>query len=261
MIITIINDCRDANAAARQGARASALMNAPVSFIGAASDLEASGNLVDILDAAGDSESVILVNVAPRNGHAKKWPNGTPFGYFWYRKTLVVASIDGLTLSLVKKLKLVDAIHVLDTAETSGELAANGAVSLEVKDAIVNSQFRSFDFVPRVAAYLVKNKETKSMPLDIDTISDAPAAVWWVDNFGNCKTTVFSDDEETKEVIRKQARFAGLFYAEGLKDVSDSTAALIKGSSGLGEKRFLEIVVQGESAAKRFGLLAGDLLL
>ncbi|MBI1839007.1 MAG: hypothetical protein HYR95_01760, partial [Candidatus Colwellbacteria bacterium] len=103
MNITIINDCRDANAAGRQAARAATLLGGTVAFIGVTNDLEASGNLIDALDAIEGKGGIVLVNVAPRNGTAKKWENGTPFGYFWYKETLVLASVDGLTLSLVKK--------------------------------------------------------------------------------------------------------------------------------------------------------------
>ena len=90
-----------------------------MSFIGISSDLEASGNIIDTLDAYGDLPGVILVNIAPRNGKAKKWKNGTPFGYFWYKKILVISSVDGLTLSLVKKLNLVKTINVLDIPTVS----------------------------------------------------------------------------------------------------------------------------------------------
>src|SRR3989344_9103064 len=114
MNIIIINDCRDANAVGRQIARAASLLGGSASFLGVTSDLQAAGNLIDVLDALGENPGVVLVNVAPRNGKAKKWGNGTPFGYFWYRKTLVVASIDGYTLSLVKKLKVVNFVYVLD---------------------------------------------------------------------------------------------------------------------------------------------------
>jgi hypothetical protein len=40
--------------------------------------------------------------------------------------------------------------------------------------------------------------------------------------------------------------------------VPDRTTALISGSSGLGKKRFLEIVVQGGSAEKKLKIFAGD---
>src|SRR5512141_546524 len=114
MFVTLINDCRDANAFGRQATKAGALLGRLVVTVGVRNDLEAAGNLVDALDAAEGREGVILVNVAPRNGDAKKWPNGTPFGWFKCGGTLVVASIDGLTLSLAKKLGLFEAVHVFD---------------------------------------------------------------------------------------------------------------------------------------------------
>jgi len=112
--VTIINDCRDENAKGRQVTRAISLLKCPVSFIGVENDLEASGNLIDTMDALGESAGVILVNVAPRNGKGRKWGNGSPFGYFRYKKIIVVSSIDGLTLSLVKKLKLIKFVNILD---------------------------------------------------------------------------------------------------------------------------------------------------
>ena len=71
MNITIINDCRDANAVGRQIARATSLLGGSVSFIGVSSDLQASGNIIDVLDALEENPGIVLVNVAPRNGKAK----------------------------------------------------------------------------------------------------------------------------------------------------------------------------------------------
>ena len=45
-----------------------------------------------------------------------------------------------------------------------------------------------------------------------------------------------------------------------LKDVPDAQAALIIGSSGYKQKRFLEVVVQGKSAAQFFRLKSGHVL-
>src|SRR5688572_12965729 len=98
MFVTIINDCKDENAFGRQATKAAALFGCSIVTVGVDSDIEAAGNLIDCLDAGEGKEGVILVNVAPRHGDAKKWPNGTPFGYFLYKETLVVTSIDGLTL-------------------------------------------------------------------------------------------------------------------------------------------------------------------
>ena len=256
MNITIINDCRDANAVGRQLTRVSALIESPVSFVGVFSDLEAAGNLIDILDAYGDSPGVILVNVAPRNGKAKKWENGTPFGYFWYKEILVVSSIDGLTLSLVKKLKLIDSINVLDIPKVIEQLVEESLVSPEVGEHIINTQFRSYDFLPRIAAYLLKNSNIQSENIAIKDIADAPKAIWWVDNFGNCKTTLFGDEISRDGQV--STRFGKTDYFEMLKDVPDKATALITGSSGISNKRFVELVVQGESAAQHLNIVAGD---
>lgn len=261
MNIAIINDCRDENAKGRQVARASALLEGPVSFVGVSSDLEAAGNLVDIIDACGESSSVVLVNVAPRNGKAKQWPNGTPFGYFWYKNTLVVASIDGLTLSLVKKLKLADSVSVLDIPTVMDLFVSKGILTSEVGEYITRSQFRSYDFLPRVAAHLLKNKEVISEKYNIDEFPNAPKAVWWIDNFGNCKTTLLRGDVEIGESGNVLTKIAEFNYYSRLKDVPDKSPALITGSSGLGEDRFLEIVFQGESAAKKLNIVSGDQVL
>ncbi len=259
MNITIINDCKDANAAGRQVARASALLNGYVSFVGVSSDLEAAGNLIDTLDAYGDSPGAVLVNVAPRNGKAKKWKNGTPFGYFWYKKILIVSSIDGLTLSLVKKLNLADSINVLDIPKVIEQFIEENLVSSEVGGYIINTQFRSYDFVPRIAAYLLENRNVQSEKILIEDIVDAPKAVWWVDNFGNCKTTLFENEVEQDDQVN--TKFGKVDYFERLKDVPDKGIALITGSSGIGNKRFLEIVVQGESASKLLNVCSGDEIL
>ena len=259
MNITIINDCRDANAVGRQIARTASLLDSPVSFVGVTSDIQAAGNIIDVLDAIEENSGIILVNVAPRNGKSKKWPNGTPFGYFWYKKVLVLASIDGLTLSLVKKFKLTKIVTILDIPKTLDQLIAGGALRNNLKNSITRTQFRSFDFLPRVAAYLSSGKKLGGEKLYIEDVLDAPPAIWWIDNFGNCKTTLLQEDVKGKN--RFSTKFRGLSYFERLKDVPDKTPALISGSSGLGEKRFLEVVVQGGSAEKEFNIFAGDVII
>lgn len=256
MNITIINDCRDANAAGRQIARAASLTGGHASFVGVKNDLEAAGSLIDILDAYGESNGAVLVNVAPRHGKAKKWPNGTPFGYFWYKNILVVASVDGLTLSLVKKFGLIDVVNVMDIPTVMDKFVRENMLSKSLGDHIINTQFRSYDFLPRVAAYLLKNKNVESERYEIKNVDDAPAAVWWVDNFGNCKTTLLLKEiQEGGGVSLESGR---VDYFQRLKDVPDHIKAVITGSSGLGDDRFLEIVVQGESAEKSLNLSSGD---
>ncbi|MDO8529994.1 MAG: hypothetical protein Q7S10_01095 [bacterium] len=247
MNITIINDCKDENAKGRQLARIGSIFQSTANFIGVSNELEAAGNIIDVLDANGDNDGIILVNVAPRNGKAKKHKNGTPFGYFWYKKTLVVSSIDGFTLSLVKKLKLTKCINLLDIPEALDVLIKDKFLTPGLKNHIVDTQFRSYDFLPRIAFYTFTKKSIKSNKIEIETIPNAPMAIWWVDNFGNCKTTLLSGEAE---------KIKNLEYYPRLKDVPDKKSALVAGSSGLGDKRFLEIVVQGGSVAGYFKLFS-----
>ncbi len=259
MHVTIINDCRDENAKGRQVARTVSLFNAPVSFVGVKSDLEAAGNLIDILDAYGEAKGVILVNVAPRNGASHKWGNGTPFGYFRYKNVLVLASIEGLTLSLVKKLSLASEILVLDIPTAVAHMAKAGALAPELEVQIANTQFRSLEFLPRAAHFLAIAGELPNTPAPISEFPDAPSAVWWVDNFGNAKTTLASSDVIV-ESDAIETRFGKLpFYAQ-LKDVKDGELAVTEGSSGIGNKRFLELVVQGGSVAELHGLASGSVI-
>jgi hypothetical protein len=239
MFITIINDCRDSNAVGRQATRVHALFGTAPTFVGVGSDIEAAGNLVDVLAAGEGEEGIVLVNVAPRNGEARKWGNGTPFGWFRYRKTLVVSSIDGLTLSLIRKLRLAERVHVL-------------------AEAIPATQFRSYEYLPKAAKRLWDGETIPHRQLPIDELQEALPAVWFVDNFGNCKTTVLAGEAETAEAPSVAIGGEVIPRFRALKDVPDAASALIVGSSGLGARRFLEIVVQGGNAARRFGLRSGD---
>lgn len=247
MFCTIINDCKDENAFGRQATRAAALLGCPVQTVGVKTDLEAAGNLIDMLDAAEGGKGVVLVNVAPRNGKAKKWPNGTPFGYFFHGETLIVTSIDGQTLSLVKKLGLVDTIHVFDIPTVMKNVAESGSLSAELANEISQTQFRSFQFTPRAAAWLLNGIDLPATPMPVSEIADAIPGIWWIDNFGNAKTSLLHGEEMPID----------LPHYERLKDVPDGECAIVTGSSGIGNKRFLEIVCQGGNAAKVLGLKIG----
>jgi hypothetical protein len=264
MFVTIITDCRDENAAGRQLTRVGALFGVPAALVGVGgrienahgeSDLAAAGNLIDILDASEGKEGIALVNVAPRHHDGKQWPNGTPFCYFYYQKTLVLASVAGRTLSLVKKLGLAGDIAVFDVGAVASVLVQYGIVSAEEGARIADSQFRSFDVLPRAALALVRGIELPGETLSLGEIADAPRAVWFIDNFGNCKTTLLSE-ELNANMLSVQGKMIGL--VPSLKDVPNGEAAAIVGSSGVGNRRFVEIVVQGSSAAEKFGLKVGN---
>ena len=259
MNITIINDCKDENAKGRQLARINSIFKCSANFIGVLNELEAAGNIIDILDANGNDDGIILVNVAPRNGKAKKYLNGTPFGFFWYKNTLVVSSIDGFVLSLVKKLKVTSIISVLDIPKTLDILIKENRLPNHLKNHVVNNQFRSYEYLPRIAAFLFKNKQIKSKGIGIDFFPDAPKAIWWVDNFGNCKTTVLSTEINRNKYLSND-KTKNLKYYPRLKDVPNKKPALVTGSSGLERKRFVELVIQGSNASKFFNLFSGDII-
>lgn len=259
MFLTIITDCQDGNARARQETRYSVLFSGVnTSFIGVSSDIEAAGNLIDVLDAAGDSEGIVAVNVAPRHKAAKKWPNGTPFGYFWFKKILVVCTIDGEVLSLVKKFGLADHVNVTDirTVLSFAEYPS------ETVEHAAQSQFRSFDYLPRLARIAWDKKDVPSEKLMFTEIPDATPGVWWIDSFGNCKTTLLADEidfaqGETREIILNGMAIDAACYRQ-LREVPDYKTGFTLGSSGFGDRRFVELVVQGTSAAKHYNITKKD---
>lgn len=274
MFLTIINDSRDGNAFGRQATRSAALFGCGVATVGVRDDLEAAGNLVDVLDAGEGREGAVLVNVAPRQHNGKKTKggsvgfagveaakkeNGSPFGYFWYDKTLVVSSIDGLTLSLVKKLGIAEKINVLDIAATGVALVEKKMLDPVAAERMRATQFRSYEFLPRVARWITGGAGVVSNEQQLEA-PDAPKAVWWIDSFGNAKTTLLPEDVSFAEGTEVKTHFGSLPCFVSLKDVPDGVAAMTIGSSGIGDKRFLEIVVQGENAAERFHLVSGSLV-
>ena len=256
MFTTIINDCRDDNARARQTSRVASLLGGSVSFIGVDSDIEAGLQLIDILDATEGGRGLILVNVAPRGGHTTKWENGTPFAYFWYHETLVVTTVDGFVLSAVKKLGLTNTISLLDTRTASETMLSNSFITATAAKQIPTSQFRSFDFLPRVGTFLLHGHSLPTTNFGMENVPELPLAIWHIDNFGNCKTTLVISDINVGDKIEN--RFGSLNFIEYLRDVPDNESAIIRGSSGIGEIRFLELVSQRKNFAKQHNVQIGD---
>lgn len=276
MFLTLITDCHDSATFGRQLTRLSAIFKRapiPVSISGNLDDtasMEAAGVMVDILDSGMGEKGIVLVNAAPRN--QEKWSNGTPFGYFYYRKTLVVTTVDGYTLSLVKRFKLAEdnKVYVFDIPtvmdfmmdEYPGELDANLEKAREKAEYIKNTQFRSFEFMPRVANWKYQDLDIPEEELDLSDVLDLENHIFWIDNFGNAKTSILPEDinfaigkEYQIEKIGKVKSYAKL------KDVPVGQTALIVGSSGIRENRFLELVIQGSSAADKYRLKTGERLI
>lgn len=260
MQITIINDCCDENAKLRQISRAGSLIkNSFANCFGVKNDLEAAGFLVDAIDAMEGKEGVILANVAPRGGKRKRWKNGTPFGFFWHKKTLIVSSIDGLALSLVKKLGVIKEFYIVDIANVLNSVKER-ELSNKTKERIAKSQFRSFDFLPRLAAWILDHKKIPAKKYNLDEILDMPHCVWFIDNFGNIKTSLLKKDFIVAgntidfKIENKIHKFR---FFERLKDLPNEEIGLTIGSSGIDDERFLEIIINGDNAAKKLKIEEG----
>lgn len=264
MYLSIINDCNDPGTMNRQVVRAASLFpNMSISSVGVNSygDLEASGHIIDTLDAALGEPGIILANVAPRHGKAKKWENGTPFGHIKVGDTNIFATVDGFTLSQLSKLGLAKDIEVYDIPTVTEFALKQELIDEAKRQYIVNTQFRSYEFLPRVARWYVDGIK---LPFDSQPLSEfmtAPLSIWFIDNFGNCKTTALSSDIGHEPGKKIKTNFGEIQCYSRLKDVPDGEEALTLGSSGYGEDRYVELVVQGESGAKHFGASVGDKLI
>lgn len=257
MQITIINDCCDENAKLRQISRAGSLIkNSSVNCFGVKGELEAAGFLVDAIDAMEGREGVILANVAPRGGKGKRWENGAPFGFFRHKKTLVVSSAGGLVLSLAKKLNIIKEFYSVDIAEVLNSIKER-KLDKETKERIIKSQFRSFDFLPRLAAWVLEGKNIPAEKYNLAEIADMPNCIWFIDNFGNIKTTLLKSDfgvNGKANGIKIGDKNYELDFYNRLKDLPNKSAGVVVGSSGFKDKRFLEIILQGGSATKKLGI-------
>lgn len=266
MFITVISDCISENDKARQATRFAGLFNITPTIIGVNSSLgknatlEAAGALVDTLDAAGNGKGVVVVNVAPR-GDKKDGTNGTHFSYFKYKNTLIIATIKDYCLSLVKKLNIVDKVNLLDTEEVLKYVEKEGLIDKSLKNYIANSQFRSFDFVPRVAKWLSNGVVLPFSDSPLTNHLTPPSAIWLIDSFGNAKTTILVNDLAGEHVEKYLNTNLGIFkFYNRLKDLPFGETAFYTGSSGIDDKRFIEIATQGikGSAAKHLNLQIGS---
>lgn len=271
---TIITDCHDANAESRQRTNFNRLFGVQPSFVGVEGDganAAAAGNLIDQLDVLSytsarasslGERAVILMNVARRGDHTNdpNW-NGTPFGYFEHEGT-VVGSTYGPELSLARDFGITDSIQLFDIPAVVAAAVEWGELSPEEAERIKLTQFRSLDFLPRAVRWLLDGRPVPSERTSLDNVGSLSNQVWATDNFGNAKTTLTARDIDYKEGgLVTLASGETVSCIEHLARVPRGDSALTKGSSGLGEDRFLELVVQRGSAARRHGLEVGSPIL
>lgn len=266
MFTTIISDCNGENEAGRQIARFNSLGLGPTHLIGINSSLsdrstiEGAANLVDILDSTEGKNGVVVLNVAPR-GNKKDGSNGTHFAYFTYRDTLVISTIKGYCLSFIKKFEISNKVNVVELNDVLCFAKDQQLIAIDRADYIVKSQFRSFDFIPRLVRWLIDGVNIPHTYLQLTAYKKTPPCIWCIDAFGNCKLTLTNRDLLLKKHPRKiKTNYGTLPFYERLKDIPYGNLAIYVGSSGIGDERFLEIAVQGipGSAARKLNLQIGD---
>lgn len=245
MQITIISDCKDDNARGRQQSRYQALLgDSNQVFIGASTDLQAQGELIDAIDARKGEPAIIVVNVAPR-GNKEKYPNGIPFCFHKLGDMVIIGTPN--CFPLAKKLGMFGKTFQTDILEVCSKFLPEA----EAKR-IAESQFRSFEYLPYLAKWIKEGKEIPCVEMDIEDFGDENF-VWGIDCFGNCKTT--ATDKMSLN------NYANLPYFERLTDVpKNKEPALTKGSSGYADNRFFEIVIQRESASNLLDLKVGSVV-
>ncbi len=256
--ITIIQDCNDEGTKGRITSRVQNLFGGICpSFIsiGAYSDLEAGGNLIDVLDATEGGSGIVLLNAAPRHGKGKKYENGVPFGYFYYKETLVILTIDDIILELIYGLGVTDTVEVFHIPEVVDIAQERNLIEAWVAQKIKTTQFRSFEFQPRIAYWLSIGEKFPTETLKIKG-HYKEGQIWLIDNFGNCKTNLLASRLKGKEFLL--TTIGKLKIYDQLAKLPDGETGLIIGSSGLGKDKFIEIIVQGESATKKYNLNIGD---
>lgn len=246
--IAVINDCcGDDNGRGRIGSKISALFGFPVSAeIAVAHTLEVAVNILDQLKVIGKTAGLILANIAPRDlADGKTFTNGTHFGFCWIGNTLLVSTISGYTLSLVKKFRLADSIFVLDLERSVDMMVHAKLISLAEGDEIKLTQFRSCYFQPLVAKAILLGIQLPGERLPISAIQDAPLAIAVVDIFGNRKTTLTLADIDVVDEGQQAATLLGTFpFYTQLCKVPEGVTAIVIGSSGFNE-HLLEINVKG----------------
>ncbi|MDN5275108.1 MAG: hypothetical protein JWP06_1009 [Candidatus Saccharibacteria bacterium] len=273
IIGTIITDCADANARARQELRFDSLFGVKPSFLGVGSysPFEAAGNLIEQLDVLTNfpvsdksRQNVVLVNVAPRGEDVqKKWDNGTPFCYFKFGQTLVVSTYEGQSLALARDFGIVSTVELFDIPTVTAAAVEWGELTPEEAERINHTQFRSLEFMPLVAYWIWQGKPVPSTAQSLEELPSAKGKAWFIDNFDNVKTTMLPEDIDFADgkQVTLDGGIAATCYTR-LTDVPQGVTALTIGSSGYGDHRFLEIVIGHRGrAATELGLTIGASVL
>jgi hypothetical protein len=284
----IITDCHDSSAKGRLKTRWRALFGFSPTFVkikAHTSELERGStqavmHLQDQMDASRipghrpqKDKMLILINSATRGETPLHRPNGSPFCWWWADKfTLVVSTMDGPVLPYANHLGLIPdgMVHELSVEDVMefASVRRDWVAPTEARR-ICDTQFRSFEFQPLVAKWLLRGWELPSDPYFVPEYRPEDVTVLYPDNFGNLTLNVTPEQfgyREGLEVTLHDGNVA--LCVPSLKDVPQSHTkrpllALTIGSNGLRdpqsgeEKRLLELVIMRRSAEKYTGLKPG----
>ncbi|MFD5766531.1 SAM hydroxide adenosyltransferase, partial [Streptomyces sp. NPDC127049] len=266
--VVSLTDCADPNALARQSARIATLFGATPTVLplgGPDPEGAAALTLLDLLRSTGLTGGptlpvVLLVNIAPRDGH---WPNGVPFCYFRHGGHLVVTTLSRRVLAPLATRLGVTEVQVTDVRQVLQAAADDWAelTPAEIEE-IARTQFRSLWYVPLLARWLTDGRTVPARPQAVHPSTDDDVRIAVVDNFGNCKldrppTELPGHDSSQTLLVhnRREGRDVKVRCYGRLPDVPLGEPGITVGSSGTG---FAELVVRGGSAAELFGLRQGD---
>lgn len=254
MKINIFTDCIDPEAASRQVSRYEAFFpEANAHCYGVRTDIEMAGCILGQIDAmrVADEPAIIVGNIAPRED--RRYENGAPFCFTWIGKILIVGTPPAF--GLCQKFNLLkESVYQTNTTEVCNHFLSGEEELLASK-----TQFRSFEYVPRLVKWIMEGRHVPVASFMTDKFL-FPNQVFVIDSFKNAKTTCTYEDIKPKIVENKIQTIYGLLpFYRTLAEVPDGVLAVIIGSSGYESvnARLAEIVIQGRSAADELGIVVG----
>ncbi|OGH87543.1 MAG: hypothetical protein A3J93_03385 [Candidatus Magasanikbacteria bacterium RIFOXYC2_FULL_42_28] len=246
--ICIVSDC-GGQAMERMVLRFATLFpGATIARILSSSAVEASGNIVDAVDAMSGGPGIVVCNSAPRKDHRGTNGSAIVFGKIAQVGIVVTAG----TLGLVKKM-----FPGLSVAEVDADSFMVNTYP-EVGRGTFN--FRGLEVIPRLAHQIVAGRDLSHLSVEHNHFPAVEDGVWLIDQIAgvptNLKLTVRRSDLLGFQVgAVASVSIAGQTYQIGcynrLTQIPAGELGIYEGSSGFGHERFLEIAVMGGSAAQQ----------
>lgn len=251
--VTLITDCRDGDARSRQNTNYVRAGIPLTGFLGISHKLTAAGAIATHIALLEGEPGIVIGNAAPRgDADAPKRSNGSPFGYLEHEGTLIVSTVDCPGLTLLPRLGFGDTVNVIDIPAIAATLFPDNE---ERQHRAIRTQFRSLHVLPFLVAYLWEHSKIKSTPELISPLQGE--FIYFVDAFGNCKTTLTDQSFQGETLVVSNQEIPRY---RRLSDVPIGKLGLVTGSSGPFGNEFLEIVLNGKSAAEKLGIKTGDQL-